>query len=306
MGEVDIAIEEVKKLIKQNITSNSILEKSNNFEGYQYIYYQTNENITEYLDLVDITKKENALCVAGSGDQAFSLIYKGINNIDLFDVNKLTEYFILGLKKAMILKYNYTEYISTLNKLITQMTNPREINEIIFDLLSYMEEPYKTFWQNILEYNNKLQKELNIYTNFMYGLNINAGLKIIPSFCPFLTHEENYYKLKNNLNIANINFKYCNAINLSDYFSQKYDLILLSNILDYAYIYWGNNWSVQNLNNYIASLQKILKNKGIIFLHYVFFASKPFHLSNFYNICLKYNSEVYNLKDSHQILLVRK
>ena len=40
MGEVDIAIEEVKKLISQNIIRDSILEKSTNFEGYQDIYYQ--------------------------------------------------------------------------------------------------------------------------------------------------------------------------------------------------------------------------------------------------------------------------
>ena len=305
MDEVYIAIEEVKKLIRKNIIHDSILEKPSDFEGYQNIYYQTNENITDYLNLIDISQKENALCVAGSGDQAFSLIYKGINKIDLFDINKLTEYYILGLKKAMLLKYNYDEYINTLNKFINQMTMPIEINEIIFDLLSYMEEPYKYFWQNILEYNQKLQKELNINTNFMYNLNINAGLKTNLSFCPFLISEDNYNKLKSNLNMANLNFKYCNAINLTDKFKRKYDLILLSNVLDYAYIYWGNNWEIQNLNNYITNLQKITNNDGIIFLHYIFYSSKPFHLSNFYNPYLTYSSNIYNLKNNHQILLVR-
>ena len=306
MGEVDIAIEEVKKLISQNIIRDSILEKSTNFEGYQDIYYQTNENITDYLSLIDIANKENALCVAGSGDQAFSLIYKGINEIDLFDVNKFTEYFIFGLKKAMILKYSYDEYINTLNKLIIQMTNPSEINEIIFDLLSYMDEPYKIFWQAILEYNWKLQKELNIYTNFMYGLNVNAGLKIISNFCPFLTSEVDYNSLKNKLSTVNMQFKYCNAINLPDVFNKNYDLILLSNILDYAYIYWGYNWKIQNLNNYIANLLKMLNNNGIIFLHYIFYASKPFHQSDFFTPYRDYNYELANLKNKHQIILIRK
>ena len=206
----------------------------------------------------------------------------------------------------MILKYNYVEYVETLNKLINQMTMPREINEIIFDLLSYMEEPYRTFWQSILEYNWKLQKELNIHTNFMYSLNINAGLKTIEAFCPFLTSETDFNKLKFNLNMANLNFKSCNAINLSKEFKKKYDLILLSNVLDYAYIYWGNNWSIAHLNNYVANLQKMINNDGIIFLHYIFYNSKPFHLSNFYNPYLNYTNSIYNLKYNHQILLLRK
>ncbi len=306
MGEVDIAIEEVKKIIKQNIIRDSILEKENDFEGYQKLYYQTNENVTDYLNLVDISNKENALCVAGSGDQTFSLIYKGINEIDLFDLNKFTEYFILGLKNAMILKYNYQEYIDTLNKLIRQMTKPSEINEIISDLLLYMDEPYKTFWQTILNYNWQLQKELNIHTNFMYGLNVNAGLKIIPQFCPFLTSEEDYNKLKNKLSNVNIQFTYCNGIDLSKTFNKKYDLILLSNILDYVYTCWGNNWPMQNLNNYIANLQKLLKSSGIIFLHYIFNASKPFYQSNFYQPCLDFKNETYNLNNNQQMLLVRK
>ena len=56
MGEVDIAIEKVKKLINQNIIRDSILEKENDFEGYQNLYFQTNENITDYLNLVNIRK----------------------------------------------------------------------------------------------------------------------------------------------------------------------------------------------------------------------------------------------------------
>ena len=306
MDEVMVAVEAVKKLIKENIIRDYTLDRPTNFDGYQDLYYQTNENIAEYLNLIDLTNKENALCVAGSGDQAFSLIYNGIKDIELFDVNKFTEYFILGIKKAMILKYNYSEYINVLNKLISQMTMPSEINEILLDLLSYMEEPYKTFWQTILDYNNHLQKEAKINTNFMYGLNVNAGLKIIPQFCPYLENDTNFNYLKEKLNTANIHFKYCNAINLADTFHKKYDLILLSNILDYAYVYWGNNWHMQNLNNYISDLQKLLKNNGIIFLHYIFYASKPFHQSDFYKPYIDYNSEIYDLKYNHQIILVRK
>ena len=308
MDEVNIAVEEVKKIIRHCIIPMlpSELELPNSFDGYQNLYYQTNENIAEYLNLVDISNSENALCVAGSGDQAFSLISKGINNIQLFDVNKFTEYFILGLKRTMIVKYNYSDYINLFNKLISPMTMPNEVEEILSDVLLTMDEPYKTFWQSILNFNFKYLEEINVKANFMYGLNVNAGLKIIPTFCSYLENEENYNKLKNNLGKANINFKYCNGLELTKNFNNKFDLILLSNILDYAYIYWGSNWSMQNLNNYINDLQNILKDKGIIFLHYIFCINKPFHQSDFYKPYLDFDNETYNLKYNHQMLLVRK
>ena len=175
-----------------------------------------------------------------------------------------------------------------------------------FDLLMYMDEPYKTFWQAILDYNYHFQKENNIHTNFMYGLNINAGLKIIPDFCPFLTNEAEFNKLKEKINASTIQFKYCNAIKLADTFKKKYDLILLSNILDYAFIYWGSNWQMQKLNDYINILQKMLKKNGIIFLHYIFNNTKCFHQANFYKPYLNFDDEIYNLNNKHQILLVRK
>ncbi len=308
MDDVNIAIEEVKKIIRKCIIPMlpSELEPPNSFEGYQNLYYQTNENIAEYLNLIDLANKKSALCVAGSGDQAFSLIAKGINNIQLFDINKFTEYFILGLKRTMIEKYNYSDYINLFNKLISPMTMPNEVEEILSDVLLIMNEPYKTFWQAILNFNFKYLKEINVKTNFMYGLNVNAGLKIISSFCTYLENEENYNKLKNNLGNANINFKYCNGLELTKNFNNKFDLILLSNILDYAFIYWGNNWHMQNLNSYIAELKKILKNNGIIFLHYIFYSSKPFHQSDFCIPYLDFENETYNLSNNHQILLVRK
>ena len=102
MENVNRAIEEAKKIINMFGTKN--YNNSNLFDGYQRVYFQTNENIEGYLGLEDLSHKENALCIAGSGDHAFSLISKGINDIQLFDINKLTEYMIMGLKKAIILQ----------------------------------------------------------------------------------------------------------------------------------------------------------------------------------------------------------
>ena len=53
--------------------------------------------------------KNNGLTVLGSGVYAFSLITNGVMNVDTFDINRLIEFYALGLNRAMILKYSYQE-----------------------------------------------------------------------------------------------------------------------------------------------------------------------------------------------------
>ena len=106
---MDDAINEVKKLINNQVINNNISVQGNAFAGFQKTYFFTNENINAYLNLVDLTDKNNALTVLASGDQLFNLINKEITEIDTFDINKLTEYYVFGIRMAMIEKYNYKE-----------------------------------------------------------------------------------------------------------------------------------------------------------------------------------------------------
>ena len=110
MSSLAKAIKEVEKMIDINMFGTKNYDSSNLFDGFQRVYFQANENIDDYLKLTDYSTKETALCVAGSGDQAFSLISKGIRKVELFDINKLTEYMIIGLKKAIILMENENHF----------------------------------------------------------------------------------------------------------------------------------------------------------------------------------------------------
>ena len=49
----------------------------------------------------------------------------------------------------------------------------------------------------------------------------------------------------------------------------KYDLILLSNTLDYIEGRWGQNWSHEKLEEYLKSLEALSKDNAIIFYKYV-------------------------------------
>ena len=71
------------------------------------VYQWTNESVFNALDYAVAYNRTNALAVLASGDQVFSMLNFGINNIDTFDINCLTEYYALGFKRAMILSYFY-------------------------------------------------------------------------------------------------------------------------------------------------------------------------------------------------------
>ena len=271
MNELNTAIKEVKKMIDINMFGTKNYDSYNLFAGYQRVYFQTNENIDSYLGIYDLNHKKNALCVAGSGDQAFSLIAKGINDIQLFDINKLTEYMILGLKKAIILKYNYSEYFEIMFKLVNLQTNFRDIYNIINDLIPYMEEKYQYFWLEVINYYKMLQLSEKTNYNLIKMLSLTNIEQIVKNNSSYLNSNEDYDKLRNNLKECIINFKSVNAITLeNDFQNNKFDLILLSNILDYFHLYWGNNWPISYLEKYVNGLCNIMNNDSILYLHYAF------------------------------------
>ena len=297
------AIEYSKRMIKDQVIKGKYSISGMPFTKYQKVYFSSNENIKEYLNLVDFNNKNNALTVMGSGDHLFNLINKGIKYIDTFDTNLLTKYFVLGLKYAMIKKYSYNEYLNIYSKLININTSLDDITVIINDLLDYMDVRYKKYWDVIINYNYKEQKEKDTDINLIYLLFINLEpVNFIKEGNIYLNSEEDYNKLKSIIDRINISFNNINATNLSKVYKEKYDFILLSNILDYFNKYFYKEFDIYSLKQYIEELKKILDDEGIIFLKYIFgYASKNFTRSNLFtypniNKSNFVNEEIYKIK----------
>lgn len=255
----------------ENKTVNSFVYK-NDHNGYQQAYFATNENIGSYLCIYDISNKSNALTVTSSGDHTFNLITEGILNIDTFDVNMLTEYLALGLKRAMIVKYNFKDYIHTLKILLNESTPILEITDILSGLLPYMDKEHRIFLSEILNYNFKMQQQYALNKNIIDILFIGTRkIEKIMFNNNYLLNEEQYNKLRNNIGKANISFTYADANNLGHTFKGKeYDLVLLSNILGYFNSIYGNNWNYEILKNYLNDLKNITKDDGVIYFYYLF------------------------------------
>ena len=297
MNEEMEAIEYSKLMIEEQVNSGKCFNSGMPFTKYQKVYLSTNENIKDYLNLKKYNNKDSALSVLASGDQVFNLIIKDINNIDTFDTNYLTQYLVFGLKYAMIQKYSYKGYLKTMGKFININTNIEEITSIINDLLPYMDNKYKKYWREIINYNYSLQRNNSSYINLFHMLYININSNI-------LFNEEEYNILKERLLKTNIAFDNINSVDLNK-LDNKYDLILLSNILDYfSNIYRNNNkrFNISELNKYIESINQLLKEDGIIFLNYIFdYASDSFEKKHiFKNSEIKSseltNQEIYRIK----------
>ena len=223
-----------------------------------------------------------ALTVMASADQTFNLVCSGILNIDTFDSNINTYYLSYALKKAMILKYSREEYLEVMKKLVNPHLSLDELSTIINDLIPYMDKEFKSLWQMIRDYNYKVQKNNRGSLNLIYMLFIGYGkTNKDVSYNNWLKDEDSYNTLKSNLLKANISFKMADAYELERYFHKKYDVILLSNILDYYYRYVGNNWTFEDLRKYEEQLKGLVNDEGIIFLEYMILLATRNYFPNY-------------------------
>lgn len=272
-----------KEMIENQVNQKRITNVFEPFSKYSKGYLWTNENIKEYINKKYISEYNSALSVTASGDHLFNLILNNVLNIDTFDTNTLTEYNVLGLKKALIEKFKYNDFLTICELIANNMLTLEETTYLIKDLLPLMDKKYRKYWQNISEYNYQLQKNNDEYLDLfaMLFININEKNNFIRRNS-YLMGKDNYDKFKENMMRANINFYCTNAINILDTFpNQKYDVILLSNILDYITI----NWNYEQLRKFEDELLFITNNNGKIFLAY---------LLNYYN---KNNKNIFRRAD---------
>lgn len=272
-----------KEMIENQVNQKRITNVFEPFSKYSKGYLWTNENIKEYINKKYISEYNSALSVTASGDHLFNLILNNVLNIDTFDTNTLTEYNVLGLKKALIEKFKYNDFLTICELIANNMLTLEETTYLIKDLLPLMDKKYRKYWQKISEYNYQLQKNNDEYLDLfaMLFININEKNNFIRRNS-YLMGKDNYDKFKENMMRANINFYCTNAINILDTFpNQKYDVILLSNILDYITI----NWNYEQLRKFEDELLFITNNNGKIFLAY---------LLNYYN---KNNKNIFRRAD---------
>lgn len=222
----------------ENLTK--IIEKKEQIELYDKIYYQSNEHVKEILSNFDLNNKD-ILTVLGSGDQALNFLNNRVKNVDTFDINRLSIYYFY--LRIWIIKYFNRFYPEVFGKISWD-----KLKKMIV-ITSIEERKIHRFWDLYFERYDKLNSIIE------------------PDPCLFSNEITNLDTLKKEL--KNIKIKFynidiaSNEINLN----KKYDIIYASNISDWLFDAYPDN---DNYINYKNNLKKLLKKHGMIICAYAY------------------------------------
>lgn len=212
----------------------AILNNQNKDE-FGFIYSRTNENLASLFNKIDVLDKD-VYTVLSSSDFLFSALAAGANKVDSFDINPITNrYYHL---RKWLLQYGLIDAdgqsISDLSYIIK-----RHIHSDFID-----EQNSIAFWQDYLSKIDNIHFYSNILFEYIERPDVpyNAKIKEIV---------ERLKSLEPKFDVIDI----CSKLDIN--LNRKYDIIFISNILDY-------NRESQRLQNACANMLNLLKNSGFV------------------------------------------
>lgn len=226
----------------------SNLNGKNTFHSESFIYKKTNEKLNEFIDL--LLNKDKVLSVIGSGDQILNTLLTKPSKIDAFDISVFPKFF-LKLKIASIKSLSRDEYIKFFFS-TTETFLDEYYDDLYFDKIrKELDIDAEDFWTYLFQYNDWY----DIYNSTLFSSeSVFEEQAIIQN--KYLDNDE-YYKLRDILQSVQINYIESNLLDLK--INDTYDLIYLSNILEYV-----------KKSAYFDKIDELsVKNKGII-ISYIF------------------------------------
>ena len=201
------------------------------FCGCSQTYKNTNERLADIYSKIDFNNK-NVFSVLSSSDQVFSAYFLGATNVDTFDSN-WTTYYYFYLKKWNLMFY--------CNYILETKSNDLLDSLAMYDVNCWEERKVYEVWKKLLLKYDDISKLF--YGNDLYEWNVpyNQDIKQL---------------------IDSIKDKQANFVELNIFrkfqMDKKYDIVILSNILEYIY--------PDDAVNLILSdnLRSILNDDGII------------------------------------------
>lgn len=226
------------------------------FEQYSGIYRFTNEDITNYQH--HLKDKRKILSVIGGGQQILNSILLGTREIDCFDISIFPEKYLF-LQLASIKALSKSEYLEY------YFSEDREVifgDDLYDQIREYLPEKYKTFWDHLYMFD----EGYDIYNSLLFRSDVCIKNHVIDTNT--YLEDSNYERLRNILlNEEIIINPYVGDIRKLE-FKDRYDLINLSNIMEYicsssdfkSYIeFLKNNFNLSEngeILNYIFSLKE--------------------------------------------------
>ncbi len=211
------------------------------------VYLFSNENIAGYMPALGKFQDTNVLTVCASGDHVFESYLRGAKTVDTFDINTFQKS-VLELKSHMIRGLEYEQFMDFFfgkrNFFNTRILAPVRRN-FSPELAGFISR-YQRIGTSLFRYHASQHHS-------------NDAFKI-----SYIANPNEYYRLRKLLP-DEIVFKECDLMHLSENFTDKYDIIMLSNIIDYMYPFsqsMNEKWNWFYRYNLCPLAQNVLSSDG--------------------------------------------
>ena len=225
------------------------------------MYIYATEMVSDYYNKLDI-KNKKILSIIGSGDQIINAYFFGAKEVVGFDINKYAS-FMLKLKVGAILNLAYPEFIKFFGK-------DMESGTLDFSLYNKFK---KNLAANVRIFFDKIYKEFNYEGRKLIKSDYFRQRHMIKASADriniYLKNEKNYLKCKSIMQNKSLQSHELdiNDISISEKLYGKFDIINLSNVLNYI---TGNTEKENLLKVLVEITKKVIKEvkKGAIFFYY--------------------------------------
>lgn len=215
-------------------------EERNNCD---HLLSTTTDAIDEILKDVDVKGKNIFSCMAAI-DQVFSFYYADANLVDTFDKNALTEYFYYLKKWSVTYLGDFMLYGKSdeyLNNLLYSINPNTEKEEQAKDFWVILLKTYKSFLQrDKMKFDRLTESDLFAYNPEIFDLEYMKDITKLNNVLP-----------------RDINFYTLNIFEKIKTIPRKYDIVYISNILEFAR-------RTMYYENCVENMKKLLKDKGSV------------------------------------------
>jgi len=236
------------------------------FSEKSKVYPFTTENLSGYMSKINL-KNQDVLSVISSGDHILNSFYYGARNVVGFDINYFASFFA-ELKIVAAKKLDFKNFK---NFFLVGSKKPMDF-ETYSHLRSNLSNDCLYFFDNVYRKNGFSGRNIRFGKLFNKRFDID---KLRIRVNPYLYSEHNFKILKKNIKHKKIVFINSNVINLTSKLENKFDVIFLSNLLDYSnQIFQDRNHFNMFGENILLPLNNNLNNKGVICAAYIYSINK--------------------------------
>lgn len=233
----------------QQVVSRAVsnINNKDNFHNTSAIYKISNERIQDYQKY--LSNRKRILSVIASADQILCSILDGTKEVDAFDISVYPKYYMF-LKMAGIKALSREEYID----FFYESADTSERYDDIYDRIRvYLKGGALEFWDSLFgffDWYDIFNSTLFSSEPYVTSTAVNQNR--------FLQNDEDYNKLRRVIDDVVIRTYEGDILDIADGFTERYDLIYLSNIIYYS-----------DVNRYREMLKKFhLEDDGVILSYF--------------------------------------